>query len=131
MNILSILLLIPLITALAILFAKSDIAIKIIALTGSSVQLFYASWLTIFYINYRSAGIKGSMLFEKSVEWFAPLHIYFRVGVDGISLAMVLLTSIVVVGGILVSWKIHKQVKEFFFLILFSKPWGLWFFYYN
>jgi NADH-quinone oxidoreductase subunit M len=119
MNILLILLLIPLITALAILFTRRDNVIKIIALVGSVLQLFYSIWLTIFYISYRAAGIKGLMLFEKSAEWFAPLHIYFRVGVDGISLAMVLLTAIVVVGGILVSWKIQKQVKEFFFLILF------------
>jgi NADH-quinone oxidoreductase subunit M len=118
MNILFFLLLIPLITALAILFTRNETAIKLIALIGSTLQLFYSSWLTFFYISYRHAGIKGSMLFEKSVEWFAPLHIYFRVGVDGISLAMVLLTALVVIGGILVSWKIQKQVKEFFFLIL-------------
>jgi len=118
MNFLIILLLIPLITALVILLVTREIHIKLVSLTGAIIQLGYSIWLTFSYVIYRHSGIKGTFLFEKSVEWFRPLHIYFRVGVDGISLAMVMLTSLVVLAGILVSWKIQKMAKEFFFLIL-------------
>ncbi len=119
MNILSILLIIPLVTAVGVLMAKQGKAIKSIALTGSILQLIFAVYLTFDYVAYRAAGFTANMLFESSIEWFAPLHIYFRTGVDGISLVMILLTALVVVGGILVSWKIEKQIKEFFFLIVF------------
>jgi NADH-quinone oxidoreductase subunit M len=119
MSILTNLLIIPLITAIIILLLRNDKAIKITALTGSVVQLGYALWLTLNYIAYRKAGITGDMLFQSSISWFEPLHIYFRLGVDGISLTMVMLTSLVVMAGILVSWNIPKQIKEFFFLITF------------
>jgi NADH-quinone oxidoreductase subunit M len=118
MDLLSILLLIPFITAFSILFAKKDSTIKWIALSGSVLQLIYSFWLTFNYLAFRSAGITADLLFQQSYEWFKPLHIFYSTGVDGISLTMVLLTAMVVVAGILVSWKIQKQVKEFFFLIL-------------
>src|SRR5439155_14212009 len=59
------------------------------------------------------------MLFENNYPWYAPLHINYHVGVDGISVAMILLTSFVVLAGILVSWNVEKLSKEFFFLLLF------------
>ncbi len=115
MDIISILLLIPIITATCILFARKDITIKLIALAGSILQLIYSAWLTLFYVSLRNSGIKLSSCI---IEWFAPLHIYYRTGIDGISLVMILLTAMVVVTGILISWKIDKLVKEFFFLII-------------
>ena len=118
MDILSILLLIPLVTAVTILFTRKDSVIKWLALSGSVAQLGYGLWLTLHYMSYRVAGIKGNMLFENSYEWFKSLHIFYRTGVDGISLTMILLTALVVLAGVLVSWNIQKQVKEFFFLIL-------------
>ena len=118
MNLLSLLLIIPLVTALGILFSKKEHTIKLIALFGSIAQLGYAIWLTLFYISLRDAGETAHMLFQTSIAWFKPLHINYSVGVDGISLTMILLTAIVVVAGILVSWNLERQVKEFFFLIL-------------
>jgi NADH-quinone oxidoreductase subunit M len=38
--------------------------------------------------------------------------------VDGISVAMILLTAFVVIAGVLVSWKIKKMSREFFFLLI-------------
>jgi NADH-quinone oxidoreductase subunit M len=118
MNILSCLILIPLITALAILLVKKERTIKLIALGGSVVQFGFSVWLTFFYIGMRKAGATGELLFQSSLQWFEPIKIYFSTGIDGISLTMILLTAMVVVAGILVSWKIDRQVKEFFFLIV-------------
>ncbi len=118
MNWLSALVGIPLITAIAILFAKKENIIRILALGGSILQLLFAIFITIWYMNLRVAGATEPTLFTGSISWFPALHINYQTGVDGISLALILLTALVVVGGILVSWKIEKQVKEFFFLIL-------------
>lgn len=118
-DVLSLLIVIPLVTAMMLVFTKSEKAIKTIALTGSIIQLIAAFFVTISYVKYRSAGITDPMLFGRSYEWFAPLHIFYRTGVDGISLTMILLTALVVTTGILVSWRISNKVKEFFFLIIF------------
>jgi NADH-quinone oxidoreductase subunit M len=58
------------------------------------------------------------MLFEQTHELFRTLHIRLHFGVDGISVAMILLTSLVVAAGVLVSWKIEKMTKEFYFLLI-------------
>jgi NADH-quinone oxidoreductase subunit M len=59
-----------------------------------------------------------AFVFEQSFEWFPSLGIQFLIGVDGISIAMILLTALVVVAGILVSFTMEELHKEFFFLLI-------------
>jgi NADH-quinone oxidoreductase subunit M len=47
------------------------------------------------------------------------LNINFHIGVDGISISMILLTAFVVLAGVLVSWREDRMSKEFFFLLIF------------
>ena len=47
------------------------------------------------------------------------MNIHYHIGVDGISVAMILLTAFVVIAGVLVSWTQETLNKEFFFLLLF------------
>ena len=54
------------------------------------------------------------MLFTASTVWYAPLHICYSVGVDGISVAMLLLSSIIVFTGTFASWKLQPLTKEYF-----------------
>ena len=116
---LSILIILPLLTALAILPFKELKQVRMIALVGSSLQLILAFVLLYFYWTERSAGNAATMLFETNYVWYASLNINYHIGVDGISVAMVLLTSFIVIAGILVSWNVDKLSKEFFFLLLF------------
>ena len=58
------------------------------------------------------------MLFQQSYNLFPSWHISFHLGVDGISIAMILLTAFVVTAGVLVSWNIEKMTKEFYFLLI-------------
>ena len=60
------------------------------------------------------------MLFVDSWSWFAPLNIHLAVGVDGISVAMILLSSIIVLAGSFASWKIEQPKEFFLWLILLS-----------
>jgi NADH-quinone oxidoreductase subunit M len=71
------------------------------------------------YWKERAAGNHAVMLFEYRHTWFAPLHIDYHVGVDGISVAMILLTAFVMEAAILVSWRVERMSKEFFVLLLF------------
>ncbi len=115
---LSLLILVPLLTALAVLICKNTVQVKWTALLGSLVQLAASIGLLVSYQAERAAGNTSQMLFESRDIWFKALNIQYYVGVDGISIAMILLTAVVVIAGILVSWKTEIQVKEFFFLLI-------------
>ena len=112
------LILTPLITAVAVLFARNASQVKWVSLVGALGQ-FVLSFLLLFsYQQERLAGNKVQMLFEQKYDWFPSWHISFHVGVDGISVAMILLTAFVVLAGVLVSWNVEKMTKEFYFLLI-------------
>ncbi len=117
MNLL-LLLLIPLLTAVAILLAGKTAQVKWIALAGSAVQLIMAFVLLFIYNQHRAGGDEEPMLFQQFYNWFPAWRIGFHIGVDGISVAMVLLTAFVVIAGVLVSWNVQKMTKEFYFLLI-------------
>ncbi len=116
---LTLLVLVPLVTAFAIILCKGIKQVRAVSLLGALMQLALGIALLIFYWQERGAGNTATMLFESNYSWFKPLNINYHIGVDGISIAMILLTSFVVVAGILVSWSIESMRKEFFFLLLF------------
>src|SRR5439155_24222823 len=59
----------------------------------------------------------GFQFYEK-VTLVPPLGISYELGVDGMSLLMVLLTSIIIVGGVFASWTITMRSQEFYALLL-------------
>ena len=109
---------IPLLTALAVLFCRNQEQVKWTALTGALAQLVLSVVLLLLYNQERAAGNTMQMLFEESYGLFQNPRINFHFGVDGLSVAMILLTSFVLVAGILVSWNIEKMTKEFYFLLI-------------
>jgi NADH-quinone oxidoreductase subunit M len=116
---LSLLVILPLLTSIAIIPLKGTRSARVVSLVSSSAQLVLAFVLLYFYWDERSSGDTSAMLFEDNYIWYAPLHINYHVGVDGISIAMILLTAFVVLAGVLVSWNVENLSKEFFFLLLF------------
>jgi len=114
---LSLLIIVPLITALVLLFCNGSKQVRAMALSGAVIQLVLAFILLFEYWQQRTAGNKATMMFEEDYVWFTPLNIHYHVGVDGISISMILLTAFVTVAGILVSWSMEKLSKEFFFLL--------------
>ena len=117
MNLL-LLLLLPLLTAVAILLAGKTAQVKWIALAGSAVQLVLAFVLLFVYNQQRAGGDTEPMLFQQFYNWFPAWRIGFHIGVDGISVAMLLLTAFVVIAGVLMSWNVQKMTKEFYFLLI-------------
>jgi NADH-quinone oxidoreductase subunit M len=57
--------------------------------------------------------------FQSDVVWISNPNIHYHLGVDGISLWLVLLTTFLMPLCVLISWKsLHERVKEFFVLML-------------
>jgi len=115
---LSLLIILPLVTVVAVLFCRSLSGIRWISFTGVAAQLVLAFVLLALYWKARAGGNDAAMLFEGRHAWFPALNIWYDVGVDGISVAMILLTAFVMLGAVLVSWKIERMEKEFFVLLL-------------
>lgn len=112
----SLLLLIPFLSMLAILIWPKVTAARWIALAGSVVQLGMSGWL---YQSYTKEMVGGQViLLQQQTPLFPSLGISLHFGVDGIAVAMILLTSFVVTAGVLVSWKVEHRIKEFFVLLM-------------
>jgi NADH-quinone oxidoreductase subunit M len=67
------------------------------------------------------------LAFEEKYTWVEPLGISYHVAVDGLSAPMVLLTGMVAVAGVLISWRIQDRIREFmaFFLLLVAGVYGV------
>lgn len=114
MNFLSLFLFIPLLMLAALWMARSMKAIRAVMVAGSSALVLSSILLTILYLDQRNAGATAEMLFRSDSVWYAPLHISYSVGVDGISVAMLLLSSVIVFTGTFASWKLQPLTKEYF-----------------
>ncbi|MDE7402216.1 MAG: NADH-quinone oxidoreductase subunit M [Muribaculaceae bacterium] len=89
-------------------------AIRAVMVTCSTVLLGMAIWLVCEFLRLRGAGDTSEMLFQGSWMWYEPLNIHLAVGVDGISVLMLLLSAIIVFAGTFASWKISPLPKNFF-----------------
>ena len=95
--------------------------IRTVAVIGSSMLMALAAYLVFEYLGLRAAGDTSEMLFTGSWMWYAPLNIHLAFGVDGISVMMLVLSSIIVFSGVFASWNMDPMPKEFFlWLILLS-----------
>lgn len=112
---LSIIIFSPLVGALiiALLPKENHRAIKVTALICAFISMAMSFWV---YFSYDQA--LGGFQFEEQINWIAPLGISYHLGADGISLPMLLLTGLVIFGGVLVSWAVDSHPKEFFALLL-------------
>ncbi len=105
---------IPLAMLLGLWLARNVNQVRGVMVAGSSALLILAVYLTIRFLGDRAAGITDEMLYTGALSWFEPLHIKYSVGVDGISVAMLLLSAIIVFTGTFASWKLQPLTKEYF-----------------
>jgi NADH-quinone oxidoreductase subunit M len=118
MGILTWFVIIPVLTITGIVLVKDVKQTRLVAAIGMGIQLIMAAVLIFLYLAERNAGNTAEMLFVQNYEWFKSLHIAYAVGVDGISVAMIGLTSIVVIAGIFASWEVEYLTKEFFISLI-------------
>lgn len=114
MSILTLFVVIPVLMLLGLWFAKNLGQVRGVMVAGASALLILAIWLTVTFIQMRHAGNTDPMLFTYSAPWFAPINIAYSVGVDGISVVMILLSAIIVFTGTFASWQAMSQHKEYF-----------------
>jgi NADH-quinone oxidoreductase subunit M len=114
-NYLSLLIVLPLIGALILLFVPraNDRAIRYFALFVTFVTFVISVAL---FVSFR--GIAG-MQFVERVAWIPQLGIAYNVGVDGLSILLVVLTTFLMIIAIGGSWNgITERVREYHVLFL-------------
>src|ERR1700737_1751414 len=114
-NILSLIIFIPVILgSVPILFIKGDKAIKTWAIVASVISLLLS---VLLWIGYDTKA--GGYQFSEAYAWIPPLNINYRLGVDGVSVPMIFLTTLLTVISLFYSaYVIDTRVKEYFALFL-------------
>ena len=110
---LTVLIFLPLIGA-AIIFTVKDASVRLVAL-GVTVADFLIS-LPLWWLFDASS---DRMQFVESIEWITSLSINYQLGLDGISLPLIIMTTVLMPLCILVSWHaIETRVRSFMAMLL-------------
>jgi NADH-quinone oxidoreductase subunit M len=111
--ILTILVFFPVAACLALPFIRGDKAVRAFSLAVGLVELLFA--LPLFRFDLSRSGYQ----FVEKIGWVESWGLYYHLGMDGISLLMVLLTVLLLPLCVLCSWSyIRRRVKEFHFSLM-------------
>jgi NADH-quinone oxidoreductase subunit M len=105
----------PLAGALCLtLLPRRDREIRVISLLISLLTFFLSLHLPVYFRHETSP-----FHYEISRQWITSPNIHYHMGIDGISMWLVVLTTFLTPLCVLISWKsVHDRVKEFFILLL-------------
>lgn len=118
-NLLTILILVPVLGALATLgyqvFLKQESLLKWVALVTSLVN-FVLSLVLVFD---KGAVSPSGFFFEENVAWIRAINTNYHVGVDGLSLWLVILTTFIMPIAVISTWhSVEKKVGAFYIFLL-------------
>ena len=116
MTFLTLFVVIPVLMLLCLWLARNDSQVRGVMVVGSTALLALSIYLVFAFVHARETmtADQNPFLFGAAIPWFEPLNIYYRTGVDGISVVMLLLSSIIVFTGTFASWQQHPMQKEYF-----------------
>ena len=115
-NILIYFVIVPLLTlgGLAICRNQGIKAIRTVAVIGASVLMVLAAMLVKIFLDARAGGDTSEMILRSDVMWYAPFNVHLALGVDGVSVVMILLSAFIVFAGVFASWKMNPLPRQFF-----------------
>ncbi|MFQ5874849.1 MAG: proton-conducting transporter membrane subunit, partial [Dehalococcoidia bacterium] len=87
---------------------------KLASAAISALTLGFSIYVFVAYEN----GLEGFQFQTDRYDWLPGLGVSFHLGVDGISVPMVLLTGIVMVTGVFMAWNTEPRSKDFFVLFM-------------
>jgi NADH-quinone oxidoreductase subunit M len=78
----------------------------------------FAVSIAVFCLFDRSSGAIGRIQFEEKLSWLPAINSFYHLGVDGLSLPLVILMTFLGVLSVLVSWKVELRPREYFIWLL-------------
>jgi len=118
MDFLSLFVIVPLLMLVGFLPCKNIRQIRTVAVIGSTILMILSVVLVYLFLAERNAGNTAEMLFMYDVLWYPAFNIHYAVGVDGISVVMLMLSSVIVFTGVFASWNMKPLTKEFFLWLI-------------
>jgi len=115
-HLLTLILFFPVLAAVVILCLPKD-NLKVIRWTALCASLVPFALTVFLWIQFKSG--QPGFQFQEQYTWYAALHSTFHVGVDGLSLTMLLLTTLLTPLALLASFNITDRIKAYFMLFLF------------
>ncbi len=115
-SILSVIIFLPLLGALAILFLRQDQAsmIKGVGILTATIDFLLSVYLFVVFDSQNPG-----MQFVQRFRWIEGLNVSYYVGVDGISLLLIVLTTLLTPIALLSSWNsIARRLKEYVIMML-------------
>ena len=114
-NYLSTIIFLPIVGAIIIALTSSSRArlIKYLAAIFTLIPLALAVAL---FCNFSRS--LGGIQFEEKLSWIPAINAHYHLGVDGLSLPLVVLTAFLGFIVVLISWKEHRRVREYFAWLL-------------
>ena len=109
----------PLLGAAILMFIPKEkpIAIKAAAIAVSLVPLAISIWLWIAYDRSGAQFPKGTQ-FESFAQWIPSLGVTFKMGIDGLSVPLIFLTTLLTTLSLIYSVFIEMRPKEYFWMFL-------------
>ncbi|MBI5650811.1 MAG: NADH-quinone oxidoreductase subunit M [Chloroflexi bacterium] len=109
----------PIIGAVALLFfpkgEKANATIKWFAIIWSLIPLAIAGFIWFGLFN----PANGKMQLEEFAKWIPSINVNYHVGVDGLSMPLIFLTTLLTTLSLFYSkYVIHERVREFFLMFL-------------
>jgi NADH-quinone oxidoreductase subunit M len=92
---------------------RNDSAMRWIAL-WTMVGLLVINLLT--YSNFQTFG--SALQYEEKLPWLPALGVTYHLGLDGMGMGVLLLSSIVGLAAVLASWNVRIRVRSYFALLL-------------
>lgn len=114
MNILSLFVLVPIVMLLAFIPCRNIKQVRTVGVIGAVIEMALALILLFMFYAERAAGNTAEMLFTFDTVWYQALNIHYSIGVDGISVLMILLTAVIITTGTFASWNMNPLPKDFF-----------------
>ncbi len=116
-HLLSLILFTPIVGGLALMFlpAENKVLVRRVALGISLIPLLLT---LILWAGFGDAPEVEGFRFQEQVEWYAAINSTYHVGVDGLSLSMVLLTTLLAPLAILASFNVEQNPKAYMALFL-------------
>ncbi len=114
---LSLILFSPLIGGLILSFlpGENKALVRRVALCISLLPLLFS---LITWFGFESAAVVDGFRYQEQYTWFEAINSSFHIGVDGLSMSMILLTTILTPLAILASFSIEEKPKVFMALFL-------------
>src|SRR3954466_9978418 len=128
-HLLSILIFLPTVGALLVLLVKGRDNVRWVAL-GTTIVTFLASLLLFAtykwgvgsgyaYADPANPGHGGVVQMVEQANWIPAFNIQYKVGIDGLSFPLVILSTFICVLSCIASWNITKMTKGYMALFLF------------